>query len=115
MIIQVRTIVVQPGFGDQVAASYSVSAHIDTMPGLIDRTIMVNKRGKESEEVVAMIRWQSEEAWKNWEKDPVHLAGHREHRGQEPPAYLISSTVKMYGVQAVFTGSRADEAPNAHA
>lgn len=24
-----------------------------------------------------MIRWESEEAWKNWETSEEHLAGHR--------------------------------------
>ncbi|UPK46807.1 antibiotic biosynthesis monooxygenase family protein [Paenibacillus pabuli] len=35
--------------------------------------------------VMVLIRWQSEEAWKNWEKSDVHIKGHREKRGQEKP------------------------------
>lgn len=105
MFIQIRTIVVEPGNADQVVDRFGKPGHIDTMPGLIDRTVMVSKRNKESEEVIAMIRWESEEAWKNWEKDPVHIAGHREKRGQEPPSYVISSSVKMYEVKKVLPGT----------
>lgn len=75
------------------------------MKGFIDRTVMVNRRSKDSEEVVAMIRWESEEDWKNWEKSPVHIAGHREKRGQQPPEYVIESSVQMYNVKATSTGT----------
>ncbi|MEK3881371.1 antibiotic biosynthesis monooxygenase [Paenibacillus sp. PL2-23] len=103
MFIQLRTIVVEPGNAEQVMERFGTSGHIDTMPGLIDRTVMLAAKTKDSEEVIAMIRWESEEAWKNWEKDPVHIAGHREHRGEAPPSYVISSTVKMYNVKKVLT------------
>ncbi|GKU79460.1 antibiotic biosynthesis monooxygenase [Paenibacillus sp. L3-i20] len=101
MFIQIRTIVVHPGNAEQVAGRFGEAGHIDTMPGLIDRTVMVSRKNKDSEEVIAMIRWESEDAWKNWEKDPVHLAGHRENRGAETPSYLISSSVKMYDAKVV--------------
>ncbi|MCU6708273.1 antibiotic biosynthesis monooxygenase [Paenibacillus sp. J5C_2022] len=105
MLIQIRTIVVQSGHADKVVERFSQPGHIETMKGLIDRTVMVNKRNKDSEEVVAMIRWESEEAWKNWEKDPVHIAGHKAARNDEKPSYLIRSTVKMYDVKTVRPGT----------
>ncbi|MNU05682.1 Heme-degrading monooxygenase HmoA [compost metagenome] len=74
------------------------------MEGLIDVTVMVNKRSKETEEVVVFIRWESEQAWKNWEKSPEHLAGHRNSKGQERPEYVISSTVSMFDVKKVRPG-----------
>ncbi|MBH5317875.1 antibiotic biosynthesis monooxygenase [Paenibacillus sp. GSMTC-2017] len=103
MFIQLRTIVVEPGNAEQVAGWFVQAGHIDTMPGLIDRTVLVSRKNKESEEVIAMIRWESEDAWKNWEKDPVHLAGHREKRNEESPSYIISSSVKMYDATKVDT------------
>lgn len=105
MLIQLRTIVVKPGHADEVAERFGQPGYIDGKEGLIDRTVMVNKRSKDSEEVVAMIRWESEEAWKNWEKDPVHIAGHREKRGQQPPDYIISSSVQMYEVKTFLPGT----------
>ncbi|MFD0586992.1 antibiotic biosynthesis monooxygenase family protein [Paenibacillus sp. GCM10027627] len=101
MLIQLRTIVVEPGYAEQLAESFREPGHIDTMPGLIDRTVMISRGKGESEEVISMIRWESEDAWKNWEKDPVHLAGHREKRTEEPPSYIITSSVNMYNAQKV--------------
>ncbi|MDF2652994.1 MAG: antibiotic biosynthesis monooxygenase [Paenibacillus sp.] len=109
MLIQTRTIVVQKGNSDKVVENFGKPGHIETMPGLIDITIMVNKKSKESEEVIVMIRWESEEAWKNWEKDPVHLEGHRNNRGQQPPEFVISTTVNMYNVAKVKPGTSAHE------
>lgn len=108
MYIQMRTIVVEPGHAEQVAERFGSSGAIDEMPGLIDRTVMVSRKNKESEEVVAMIRWESEEAWKNWEKSPAHIAGHRAKRTEGPPSYVISTTVKMYDVKKVVSGSAAN-------
>ncbi|RJE90121.1 antibiotic biosynthesis monooxygenase [Paenibacillus sp. 1011MAR3C5] len=107
MFIQLRTIVVETGHAEQVAERFGSTGAIDEMPGLIDRTVMVSRKNKESEEVIAMIRWESEEAWKNWEKSPAHIAGHREKRNDAPPSYILSTTVKMYDVKKVIAGSAA--------
>lgn len=104
LLIQMRTIVVKPGHAAEVVERFSRPAPVEQMPGLIDRTVMVNKRSKDREEIVVMIRWESEEAWKNWEKSDIHIQGHREKRGQTPPDYVISSTVGMYEVMAVREG-----------
>lgn len=99
MLIQMRTIVTEKGFGEQVVERFSQPGPVDAMPGLIDRTVMVNRRTKEHDEVVVMIRWESMEAWKNWEKSDVHIQGHRQNKGKQPPEYVISSTVSMYEVK----------------
>lgn len=104
MFIQLRTMAVQKGYSEQVAARFTKDGPMDEMNGLIDRTVMVNTRGREQDEVVVMIRWESQEDWKNWEKSDAHLQGHRDKKAQEPPAYMISTTVKMYEVQAVKPG-----------
>ncbi len=104
MLIQQRTIIVQPGNSDKVVERFSKEGPLDGMEGLIDVTVMVNKRSKETEEVVVFIRWESEQAWKNWEKSPEHLAGHRNSKGQERPEYVISSNVSMFDVKKVRPG-----------
>ncbi len=53
---------------------------------------------------MVIIRWESEEAWKNWEKSPEHLQGHRDSRGQTPPDYILDTVVHMYDVKAVRNG-----------
>ncbi len=107
MMIQTRSIVVKEGYADQVAERFSVDSPIDSMEGLLDRTIMVNRHSKDQEEVLIMIRWESVEAWKNWEKSDVHIQGHRDNRGKPTPEYVISTTVNMYDVATVKTGQAA--------
>lgn len=105
MLIQTRTITVQNGFSNQVVESFSQDSPIDTMEGLIDRTIMVNKNKQDDqEEVVVMIRWESVDAWKNWEKSDVHIQGHRENRNKPKPEYILNTTVNMFDVQTVKQG-----------
>ncbi|MFB9275004.1 antibiotic biosynthesis monooxygenase [Cohnella cellulosilytica] len=104
MLIQTRTIVVQKGNADKVVERFSREGVLDEREGLIDITVMTNKRSKETDEVVVVIRWESEEAWKNWEKSPEHIQGHRNSRGQTPPEYVVSTTVNMYDVNKVRKG-----------
>ncbi|GIQ70520.1 heme-degrading monooxygenase HmoA [Xylanibacillus composti] len=105
MFIQIRTITVKEGYAEQVTERFSGDSPMDKMEGLLDRTIMVNRKKQEHEEVVVMVRWESIEAWKNWEKSDVHIQGHRENRGKPKPDYIISTTVNMYEVAAVKPGT----------
>ncbi|MCS7461579.1 antibiotic biosynthesis monooxygenase [Paenibacillus doosanensis] len=106
MLIQTRTIVVQKGSADLVVERFTKESPMDAMEGLIDKTVMVNrKKQDETEEVVVMIRWRSVEDWKNWEKSDVHIQGHRQNHGKPKPEYVISTTVNMYEVKAVKEGS----------
>ena len=98
MLVQTRTMVVKKGFADKVTERFNGESPMDKMEGLIDRTVMVNSRNREHDEVMVMIRWESKEAWKNWEKSPEHLAGHRAKKDRQPPDYMISTSVSMYEV-----------------
>ena len=62
MLIQTRTIVVEPGHADKVVERFSAPGPLDGREGLLDIAVMVNKRTKEDDEVVVMIRWASEAA-----------------------------------------------------
>lgn len=106
MFIQLRTITVAQGHADKVVERFSKPGPIETMPGLIDVTVMTNRSKKEdAEEVVVMVRWESIDAWKNWEKSDVHIQGHRDSRGQPKPEYLISTEVKMYDTNVIKRGT----------
>lgn len=107
MIIQTRTIVVEKGYADKVVERFSQADGLEGREGLLDISIMVNKRSKENEEVLVVIRWASEEAWKGWEKSPEHIQGHRDKKGHQPPDYVISTTVNMYEVKTVRKGTSA--------
>ncbi|MFD7525506.1 antibiotic biosynthesis monooxygenase [Paenibacillus chitinolyticus] len=96
MFIQTRSIVVEKGNAEQVVERFSKEGAIDSREGLIDVSVMVNRSKKENEEVLILIRWESEEAWKNWEKSEEHIQGHRQNRGQPKPEYIISTSVNSY-------------------
>ena len=99
MFIQTRTIVVEKGYADKVVERFSQADGLEGREGLLDISIMVNKRSKENEEVLVVIRWASEEAWKSWEKSPEHIQGHRDKKSHQPPDYIINMTVNMYEVK----------------
>ncbi|NIK79980.1 heme oxygenase (staphylobilin-producing) [Paenibacillus castaneae] len=104
MLIQTRTITVQKDKVDLVLERFTKESPMDAMDGLIDKTVMVNRKKQDYEEVVVMIRWSSVEDWKNWEKSDVHIQGHRENRSKPAPDYIISTAVNMYEVQTIKEG-----------
>lgn len=105
MLIQTRTIVVTKGNAEQVVERFSKDSPIHGMPGLLDFTVSVNKAKKDdTEEVMILIRWESEQAWKNWEKSDAHIQGHRDSRGKPKPEYVLGTVVNMYEVKSVKNG-----------
>lgn len=104
MFIMTRTITVEKGNSEQVVARFSGASPMDNMEGLIDVSVMVNTKSKDQEEVVVVIRWESQEAWKNWEKSDAHIQGHKEKRGKQPPSYVLGTEVKMYHGEVVKRG-----------
>ncbi|WP_166245112.1 antibiotic biosynthesis monooxygenase [Paenibacillus turpanensis] len=102
MLIQTRTITVQKGKADLVFERFTEESPMDEMEGLIDKTIMVNrKKQDDAEEVMIMIRWRSVEDWKNWEKSDEHIQGHRQNSGSPRPEHILNVSVNMYEVKAV--------------
>ncbi|WP_151734977.1 antibiotic biosynthesis monooxygenase [Paenibacillus tengchongensis] len=104
MLIQTRTFTVEKGNSDKVVERFSTPGPLEEMEGLIDISVSVNKKSKDEEEVLVLVRWESEEAWKNWEKSDAHIQGHRNSRGQEKPAYILGVNVNMYEVKTVKEG-----------
>lgn len=104
MFVMMRTITVEKGNADKVVERFSGPGKMDGREGLVDVSVMVNKRAKEHDEVVVLIRWESEEAWKAWEKSPEHIQGHRDSKGKTPPEYVIGTTVNLYDVKSVKKG-----------
>jgi heme oxygenase (staphylobilin-producing) len=103
MFVILRTITVKKGFADQVVERFSRRGPVHSFDGFIDSSVMVKraKRQDEHDEVVVMVRWRSQEDWKNWEKSPEHIQGHRQKQGQTPPDYVISTVHAQYDVKTV--------------
>jgi len=107
LFVMTRTIRVEKGNSDKVVARFNEPSPMHEMDGLIDVSVMVNTKSKEEEEVVVIIRWESQEAWKNWEKSDAHIQGHKDNRGKQPPAFVLGTEVKMYEAEVVKRGKAA--------
>lgn len=98
MFIQNKTIIVAEGHAEKTVERFSSEGIIEQQPGFIDLSVLKKKQRKGNEEVIIMIRWESESAWKTWETSDVHLAGHRANRGKSSPSFIIESKQEVYHV-----------------
>ena len=55
MLMEMKTIVVQEGFADNIIKKFSDPGVVEEAPGFVDLSIMVQKTRKGEEEVVVMI------------------------------------------------------------
>lgn len=107
MFVQMRRTVVKEGFLDQALERFKPNPDkvsiVEQREGFISREILVKKTRRGDGEIIMLVRWESEEAWKAWEKSPEHIAGHKkqiaENGGKPPkPEYVISSEGSVYNV-----------------
>lgn len=109
MFIVTRTLVIKEGFRDEVIRRFSQKGAIDEAPGFVDLSVLSKcKPAKGEEEILLLIRWESMERWKEWEKSDAHLAGHRKAREQGKPDYMISSSGAGYELMAVKSAAGSD-------
>lgn len=107
MFVALRKIVVTEGNADKVIEQFSQKGIIEEQEGFVDLTIMQQKARNGEEEVVLIIRWESEDHWKQWERSDAHLAGHKAKAGQPKPEYIIRQEGGKYQVKAVKEGRNA--------
>lgn len=100
MFIQMKKLIVEEGFSDQMVEKFSSEGKIEEQPGFIDLSVLKKKQRRGPEEIIVTIRWDSEESWKAWEKSDVHLAGHKAKRGKPKPEFIIESKQEVYHVLA---------------
>lgn len=102
MFVQMKRIVVKEGFSSQVVERFSKRGGLlEQQPGFIDKQVLAKKVRRGDEEILVMISWESEEDWKNWEKSPEHIAGHKAKRGVPKPDYIIESSQDLYHTATV--------------
>lgn len=100
MFIETKTITVKEGTSQLVVDRFTGPGIIEQSEGFIDLSVLVKKVRRGDEEVVVLIRWESEEAWKKWETSEAHIAGHRASRGKPKPDHIIDSTHALYEVKS---------------
>ncbi|MRX73235.1 antibiotic biosynthesis monooxygenase [Bacillus lacus] len=107
MFIQLKTITVLEGHAERMTERFAGEGIIEQQLGFVDLHVMKKKQRRGDEEVVVMIRWESEEAWKAWETSDVHLAGHKARRGVPQPEFILDSKQDTYHVMGskTFKGS----------
>ncbi|RSD26787.1 antibiotic biosynthesis monooxygenase family protein [Mesobacillus subterraneus] len=97
MFYQMKRIVVKEGHSSQVIDRFSKKGMlIEQQEGFLDKQVLVKKSRRGDEEVLVMISWKSEQDWKNWEKNPDHIAGHKAKIGQPKPDYIVESSQEVY-------------------
>jgi heme oxygenase (staphylobilin-producing) len=101
VFVQLRKITVTEGNADQVVKQFSQEGIIEKQDGFVDITGMEKKVQRGNEEVVVMVRWESEEDWKQWEKSEAHIASHKAKMGKPKPEYFVNIQVGKYEVKAV--------------
>lgn len=101
MYVQIRKTVVTEGNSEHVVNRFGKEGSIEKQDGFIDLSVMVKKPRRGEEEVIILIRWESEEQWKKWETSEEHLAGHRANRGKPKPEYVIRAENDYYKVKAL--------------
>ena len=100
MFFQVKRIVVKEGFSEKVVERFSREGLIEKQPGFVGVQVLVKKVRRGDEEVLVLVSWESEEDWKNWEKSPDHIAGHKANAGKPRPEYMIESSQNVYTMAA---------------
>jgi heme oxygenase (staphylobilin-producing) len=98
MFIQLKTMMVKEGHGEKMVERFAGEGIIEEQPGFLDLNVLKKKQRSGEEEIIVMIRWESEEAWKAWETSDVHIAGHRANRGKPKPEFIIESHQDVYHV-----------------
>ncbi|MBM7603707.1 heme oxygenase (staphylobilin-producing) [Metabacillus crassostreae] len=98
MFIQLKTVTVTEGNAEKMVERFAGEGIIEQQPGFIDLSVLKKKQRKGDEEVLIMIRWDSESSWKAWETSEVHLAGHKANRGKPSPSFIINSRQDTYHV-----------------
>ncbi|WP_096185995.1 antibiotic biosynthesis monooxygenase family protein [Evansella halocellulosilytica] len=101
MFVQTKTITVKEGTSQLVVDRFSGKGLIENQDGFIDLSVLVKKQRRGAEEVIVLIRWESEMHWKQWEKSDDHLNMHKQNRGKPKPEHIIESSQSVYEVKAV--------------
>ncbi|KOF10026.1 monooxygenase [Planococcus glaciei] len=108
MFVQIRKWTLTEGNTDKIIERFTRKPEqgpslIEQQEGFLGRELLVKDIRRGEEEVLMLVRWESKEAWKSWEKSPEHIAGHKKkikENGAKPPKpdYIIAMEHGSYTV-----------------
>lgn len=99
MFYQIKRMIVKEGFSQTVVERFQGEGKIEKQPGFAKLEVLVKKVRRGEEEVLIVTGWNSEEDWKNWEKSPEHIAGHKAKIGKPKPDHIIDANQSVYEVK----------------
>lgn len=95
MFVEAKTFIVKQGFSDEIIKKFSGPKKVAEMEGFLDLMVMKNLKGGETEEIRVELRFESQEAYKNWKKSDAHKAGHTNGQKQKPD-YIVDVKLDVY-------------------
>ncbi|WP_207953162.1 antibiotic biosynthesis monooxygenase [Paenibacillus agricola] len=101
MFVQSRRMIVTEDHADELVERFSKAGILEEQEGFIDSTVMVKKANRGDEEVMVLVRWESEQNCKEWQKSEVHIAGHKAKLGKPKPDYLIHTEFSSYEIKSI--------------
>ncbi|SDN41701.1 heme oxygenase (staphylobilin-producing) [Psychrobacillus sp. OK028] len=99
MFYQIKRMIVTEGSAQTVVERFQGEGKIEKQPGFEKLEVLVKKVRRGEEEVLIVTGWNSEEDWKNWEKSPEHIAGHKAKIGKPKPDHIIEVSQSVYEVK----------------
>ncbi len=96
LFYQIKQMVVKEGTSSKVMERFNREGLIEKQPGFVSLEVLLKKVRRGDEEVLIVVQWASEEDWKNWEKSPEHIAGHKANLGKPKPEHIIDSSQNVY-------------------
>ena len=103
MFVAFRKMVIKEGYLDKITDRFGKPGILNEQEGYVDTTVMASKARRGEQEVAILIRWESEDHWKQWEKSDAHIASHAAKKGKPAPEHIISQEGSRYTIQAVNT------------
>jgi len=100
LFYQIRRLIVKEGTSKLVVDRFKGEGLIEKQPGFVKLEVLVKKVRRGEEEVLVVVAWESEQDWKNWEKSPEHIAGHKANLGKPKPDHIIESNGGLYELKA---------------
>ncbi|WP_432353579.1 antibiotic biosynthesis monooxygenase family protein [Sporosarcina sp. A2] len=100
MFYQIKRMTVKEGTSTKVTDKFSGEGLIEKQTGFLGLEVLVKESRRGDGEILIVVRWESKEDWKNWEKSPEHIAGHKANAGKPKPEYIIDSRQDTYEVTA---------------
>lgn len=93
MFIEMKNIVVKPGFGKMQAEKFMQGSVVQEQPGFV-KLEAGYKTYPDKEDVIVIIYWQSHDDFLNWKKSDAHIAGHKNRKGV--PEHILERSSRSF-------------------